>query len=385
MKVIITQARGREKVKWSLWLGVALLEFLLAWPSLAAAEGPPLVFIHGIKGSELLTADGDVQWITAWQSLGFSTPDLALETRFENGMQPLGLLHPGKILSRINVLPPFVGVDIYGPFLDAAAKLDRPVYQFSYDWRRDNLETMATFAKFLESIKARHGGQKVQVVAHSMGGLITLAVLNRNPELFDRIVFAGSPFGGGIGFLPDLHGGVKTGLNEKIVGPEVVRTFASVFVFFPEHSGDLLDKQGQEIPVDFYKVADWRRLKIGMYAQDSRSPEYETFLAEALARAKRFRELLEPSPATPGFALPKVLVVAGKSFNTLSKVIQDGPQSEWGWDFKSAPEVPGDSRVTFVHAMPPAGIPYDLFVTEADHTDMLNDKKTQQAIEDFLK
>lgn len=385
MNLTITQADGRGKAKGFLSLLASLVALFACWAAPAGAdEATPLVFIHGIKGSELLSDTGSVEWVGALQAVGFKTPDLRLETRFDDGRQPLGPLLPGKILARINVLPVLVGVDIYGPWLKAAGSWGKPFYQFSYDWRRDNLETMATFAKFLESVKDRHGGKKVQVVGHSMGGMLTLAVMNRNPELFDRVVLAGSPLGGGIGFLTDLHQGVATGLNDEIVGPDVVKTFPSVFSFFPEKPGNLLDVNGQVLDMSFFNADDWKRLKLGMYAE-GRDPgeSYGPFLTEALARAKRFRELLRPDPSRG--AHPPVLVVAGKSFQTLSQAIQGGAKSELGWDFESAPKVPGDGRVAFANAMPPEGIAFEVFETAADHTDLLSDPPVQKAIADFLK
>lgn len=385
MNLTITQAAGCGKAKGFLALLASLVAFLACWGAPAGAEeAVPLVFIHGIKGSELLSDTGSVEWVGALQALGFKTPDLKLETRFDDGRQPLGPLLPGKILARINVLPVLVGVDIYGPWLKAAGSWGKPFYQFSYDWRRDNLETMATFAKFLESVKERHGGRKVQVVGHSMGGMLALAVMNRNPELFDRVVLAGSPLGGGIGFLTDLHQGTSTGLNGEIVGPDVVKTFPSVFCFFPERPGNLLDANGQVLDMSFFNADDWRRLKIGMYAEGRDPGEaYVPFFTEALARAKRFRELLRPGPSKE--PLPPVLVVAGKSYQTLTKAIQGGAKSELGWDFESAAKVPGDGRVAYVNAMPPEGIAYEVFETTADHTDLLSDPPVQKAIEDFLK
>jgi pimeloyl-ACP methyl ester carboxylesterase len=385
MSLTITQAERQGKAKGSLRAVAAFLAFFACWGSVAVAReaAPPLVFIHGLKGSELVSVDGKIQWLGTLAALGFRTPDLRLQTRFDDGTQPLGPLQPGKILARINVLPVLIGVDVYGPWLKAASGMNKAFYQFSYDWRRDNLETMATFAKFLESVKSRHGGKKVQVVGHSMGGMIALAVMNRNPELFDRLVLAGSPLGGGIGFLPDLHQGVSTGLNGDILGPDVLMTFPSVFAFFPDRPGSLVDASGQTLEVDFHWAQSWQTLKLGMYAE-GRDPGvgYAGFFEEALARAKRFRELLAPNPGAGDH--PPVLVVAGKKVPTLVQAIQDGPNSELGWDFASAPRAPGDGRVAFEQALPPEGIKHEVFETTAEHTDLLSDKAVQKKIAQFL-
>ena len=50
-----------------------------------------------------------------------------------------------------------------------------------------------SFEIFLDKI-AKELDSKVQVVAHSMGGLITLVTLNRRPELFHSVLFAGKVF-----------------------------------------------------------------------------------------------------------------------------------------------------------------------------------------------
>ena len=48
------------------------------------------------------------------------------------------------------------------------------------------------FAAYLRWISAKHDGTRVQVVAHSMGGLITSAAMNLYPELFHSVLFAGN-------------------------------------------------------------------------------------------------------------------------------------------------------------------------------------------------
>lgn len=73
----------------------------------------------------------------------------------------------------------------------------------------------------------QHGGKKVQVVGHSLGGLISFVALNRRPDLIHSALLAGVPFGSTISFLEDMQTGTATGLNHRILSPQVLFTFAS--------------------------------------------------------------------------------------------------------------------------------------------------------------
>jgi alpha-beta hydrolase superfamily lysophospholipase len=48
-----------------------------------------------------------------------------------------------------------------------------------------NSEASLVFEEYLKNVEERHKS-KVQVVAHSMGGLLTYSVLQRRPDLFHR-------------------------------------------------------------------------------------------------------------------------------------------------------------------------------------------------------
>jgi pimeloyl-ACP methyl ester carboxylesterase len=294
----------------------------------------------------------------------------------------MGELVPGKILSTIPILPYVFEVNVYGKWLDAAESFGRAFYPFSYDWRRDNNETVAIFERFLETVAQRHGASRVDVVAHSMGGLITLAVLNRRTDLVHRVVFAGVPFPGGIGFLPDLHEGTATGFNDDIAGPDVLATFPSVYALFPRQSDAMVDASGRPLDVDFFSLDSWEQLGLGMFAPGKTppTPADREFFSEALSRARAFRDRLIPRV----FTYPQALVVASRAHPTLAKAIRGGPKSVGGWDFESAPKEEGDERVAFKNAMPPPGVTYEVVETPAEHSELLNDGAVIERIRKFL-
>ena len=361
---------------------VLSMVFSAARSTAFADAQPPLVFIHGIKGARLIDGAGGVVWVSAMEALGIKSPKIALAPEFVNGRQPVDDIKAVDVLDAIDVVPFLYSVDVYGPFLDAAAASGRAFYPFSYDWRRDNAETAATFAEFLADVSRKHGGAKAEVVSHSMGGLVTLAVLNDHPELFRSVVFAGAPFKGGIGFLHDLHGGEPTGFNGEVLGPEVLATFPSVFSLFPLAHEAIVDAAGKPVAVDFFDADDWRRLKLGMYAPGrAPTPAYDAFLGTALAGAKVFRQRLV---FKPNVVYPPVLIVASKAHPTLVKAVLGGPKSVLGLDEETAPKAPGDGRVAFETAMPPAGIAFDLELTDSGHADLLNDKRVAKRVLEFI-
>ena len=335
-------------------------------------SGDPIVFIHGVKGSRLRQKNGSCNWLTIWQAMGILSPNLALPTEINGGVQERDDLVAHDVLDAVGPKP------IYGPFLSKAAQFGVPFHTFIYDWRRDNNETEEAFVQFLANL---HGGRPVRVIAHSMGGLLTLAAMNARPELFSQVVFVGVPFAGGIGFLPDLHSGRSTGLNSKILSSKVVGTFPSFLSLFPTESDRLVDVDGKIIPVNFYDPNDWQRLKIGPFSDAPPSPKYKSFFEGSMALAKKFREKL----VTANIVYPPLLVIAGIGKLTLSRALLNGPKSELGWDFESAKLENGDGRVALQHSQPPSGIPHSFMTVTGEHTEILSAQESLAAMRKFLK
>ncbi len=145
-----------------------------------------LIFVPGIMGSELLAADSH-------RPVWSGDPLVLLDTLVRD---PLALrrddLQPGKLIRTIDP----GGIDLYGKFLNALA--DRGFAEggnlrlFPYDWRLDNQRNADRFAAELRLVAA----PRIDIVAHSMGGLIVRLALLRHPDLADRVgcyIQAGSP------------------------------------------------------------------------------------------------------------------------------------------------------------------------------------------------
>ena len=343
-----------------------------------AGKGEPLVFIHGIKGSVLSRPQGGVRWLTGWQAFGLASPDLSLPLQWH------GVVQQSDGLVAQVPLRTVAWQDIYAPFLNWAATSNRPFRAFAYDWRRDNLENTEKSIQFLETVSQENGGVRIQVAAHSMGGLITFVALNRRPDLFHSVLFAGVPFRSTLSFLEDMHAGTATGFNRRILRPQVLFTFASPYSFFPTEpdAAGLVELNGDRIVHDWYSADDWARQKLGIFAtseSDHVGAEQLEHLRRALDRAREFRDLLVFEKEGP-IRYPPIAVLASDRHPTLSTAVRGGPVAVRGWDFHTATREPGDGRVEFAKAMPPEGVPYAVHKTAREHGELLNDPRQVAAI-----
>ncbi len=113
---------------------------------------------------------------------------------------------------------------------DRAELRNRRIYFFSYDWRQSNLITAAKLWEFIETLCQREGYEKVDLIGHSMGGLVISALYagyvalplskgSRSVKYTDRsirskigkIITLGTPYEG----APKL---IQAVLTEEVLG-----------------------------------------------------------------------------------------------------------------------------------------------------------------------
>ena len=351
-----------------------LLFLVLSGFSIYSKE--PVVFIHGIKGSTLLDEDNSMVWLTLGQSLGMSSPNLSLPIDGNLEKQ----FKVGDILDSITVIPFLYKEKIYSPWLEASRdNYGEFFYPFIYDWRKSNLISLELLKEFVKQKFELNGKKKLHIVGHSMGGMLGLALLHEAPEYVASLVIVSSPLRGGIGFLPDLHIGVPNGFNSKILRPEVVGTFPSIYTFFPEDTREFFKSEDDKpMTIDLYSVKGWKENQLGLYSKpfiNYRQEEYDSFLEKTLVSAKKFRSMLKFKKIT----YPPILVINCKKHQTLSTVkLKNGK-----WDFESEKKYGGDNRVLEKSTFPDSGIPHEVYSTEAEHAAILNDPKVISAIKGF--
>jgi len=151
-------------------------------------------------------------------------------------------------------------------------------YVFVYDWRQDIADNAAKLDAFIEQIRRdyRMPRLKVDIVAHSMGALVTRYfirygkrdVLDQNTFHPDnsgaaklrKVVLIGAPNLGSVSGLQDFLTGYKLGLGT--IPTEVIATMPGSYELLPNPSRDwMITPQGRRADVKLYDVRTWKRFK----------------------------------------------------------------------------------------------------------------------------
>ncbi len=249
----------------------------------------PVVVIHGLMGSRLVDAgNGNVVWGGTRGLLGGGVGSrLALPLEGEEISEPL--IADGFVES-------IAGVDIYGSILRTleeqggywmAASQEPPLrratcFPFFYDWRLDNAENAALLAKRIDKIRGLYGDPKlkVDIVAHSMGGLIAryyilygdryvLDEINPQPDFagagsVERLILFGTPNLGSVFAFEACILGDRIGLTK--VPPEALATMPSMYQLMPSPDVTVLFlSDGSRAPLDIYGLETWRKQAWGIF------------------------------------------------------------------------------------------------------------------------
>lgn len=292
----------------------------------------PVVLIHGTLGARLFNSDTDNEiWPGSLRRLLFDDYE-ALELDVSLRQE---LFVPSGLEAR-GITDRAAGRDFYGRVirvLEEAGRYERTpigtpaegnrrrLYVFDYDWRQDNIHSARQLHAFIEKIRRDHGQPdlKVDVVAHSMGGLIaryysrygTQDVLNDNdfPVTMEgasrlrRVVLLGTPNFGSVLAADLLDKGMRVGFGT--VPPDIVATFPSAYQLLPHALNTwLLDISGEPLRHDVFDVGFWREHKLSIFhpdvrrrivkralskeAGEQRFGEFEKFFERNLERARRF-------------------------------------------------------------------------------------------------
>lgn len=356
----------------------------------------PVILIHGAFGGRLCDETGLEEWpggistllLGDYQALALPIPDTPPPDN-QLPLDPCGLTDT------------IAGQDFYGDIESTltgpggyqltepgtpVSGSQRRYYRFTYDWRQDNSLTAAKLDNLVDQIRNDHGDQTLQVdiVAHSMGGLVTRYWLrygnadvlgsnefplnNAGADKARKVILVGTPNLGSTSALQQLLTGANFGINT--ITSEVLLSFPSAYQLLPHPIADpILGSSGNPLARDIYDINIWRALQWGPFDPKLRArllsqgwsegqlSALETYTGTQLERARRFVwSLTVKNPQAPH----ELIMFGGDCLPTPARILiedTDGESHVRLWpheiaqpdkqiDYQALMLEPGDGAVT---------------------------------------
>lgn len=231
----------------------------------------------------------------------------------------------------------------------------RRVYMFSYDWRQSNFISATKLRRFIEKLCKEEGFEKVDLIGHSMGGLLIsslyagyIVVDGIADPLFtirdisirskiDKIITLGTPYEG----APKLIDAV---INERVLSSSAeFNPKGSVSDFLLAFLGGLSKRikssfrgVAELIPTESY--VDTGRIRVNLLFSGSSerqgidySSDYRDYLnccnkifsEEIIEKAVRFQNAIRENGKNILFGYPKAFFIVGTGYPTLYSVFLD--------------------------------------------------------------
>jgi len=319
---------------------------LIKWPRERLI---PVVVVPGIMGSGLQRADGTRVWLSWGNAVG--SHELALPCVLPLCDSRDQLLASG-LLGADALLPRLFGFTEYADLLELLqdAGFERPIgapngkpsyHIFSYDWRRDLVESARALGRHLDDLAERMGDPEARfnLVGHSMGGLVARYYLRyggaepkegapvtwAGARRIENLVLVATPNGGSIASLDAIFHGHRVGFSTTTLASSVIAGMPSVYQLLPPAGAPtFLDESGTPLDIDLHDPELWRRRQWGAFAPDPRldavtAERRQRFAEAALLRARAFHTTLTHRPDTP--CPVKVLSLGGDCLPTLARAV----------------------------------------------------------------
>ncbi|HEY8563679.1 MAG TPA: hypothetical protein VIL74_25090 [Pyrinomonadaceae bacterium] len=306
-----------------------------------AAKGRlPVILIPGLIGSELVNKNtGDTVWFDLRRA---KDDDLRLPVS-PNLKANKDSLVPRDILREIQLIKLTPKIEIYQKLIDTLqadgfteGKIDFPetggdadtFYVFPYDWRLDNVENAQLLLQKLDDLRAKlnRPDLKFNVIAHSMGGLISRYALMygkadlragarptwRGAGYFNSVSLVATPNAGALSALDSMINGFSLFGSGKINLPFVQNlsradlfTIPSIYQLLPHaNTARVFDEDLKPLKLDLYNPAVWERYGWTAYSDEDFAKKFDAaeqknaraYFRAVLLRARQFQSALDAVP-----------------------------------------------------------------------------------------
>lgn len=280
---------------------------------------PPVVIIHGALGSKLRMRHSEQEiWPGSISKMIFGDydslrlkinpdtlePDFSDSEAYALFEQAGGKDYYGRILRTLSAA---------GSYHPSQPGLANPqgesrVYVFVYDWRQDLTKSAARLDQFIQRIRLDYGMAelKVDIVAHSMGALVTRYFLRYgSTDVLDdpqprgnfsgmkkvrKVVLIGAPNLGSVSGLQQFLIGFKVGTGH--ITTEALATMPSSYQLLPHPDRDwMVSPDGSRDPHSLYDMQTWRSFHWSIFDPAVRDDIRSRFKSDA--EANRYLSVLD--------------------------------------------------------------------------------------------
>ncbi|KAK4961504.1 hypothetical protein LTR10_001994 [Elasticomyces elasticus] len=223
-----------------------------------------IVVLGGYRGSILRSAEPPHRqvWVPVKVGLNLRKVDLEVGIDEADDDRPSTKIMPGGMLTHIG--PVDVAKRLFKRLraCENARQGKLRVHDYGYDWRLNPLLLSNQLIKYLEGLPCNQPGVPAEqrgatVIAHSLGGLITRHAVNKRPELFRGVLYAGVPHTC-VNILGPMRNGDEVLLSSRVLTAQVNFTIRTSFALLPLDGRCFFDiNTKEEYPIDFFDPQTW--------------------------------------------------------------------------------------------------------------------------------
>ncbi len=170
----------------------------------------PVIIIPGIIGTEFYQ-NNELVWPNVNKMLTGNSQFIYDALKLDTNGAPLTDASIGGVVKDVTIL----GVNYLDTFSDLQKKLEadgyvmnKNLFYFPYDWRMNLNQTDDLLQLAIADIREKTGSPKVNIIAHSMGGLLVKDYIRQaGKDLIGKLIFVGTP-----------HAGTPTAVNTLLHG-----------------------------------------------------------------------------------------------------------------------------------------------------------------------
>jgi pimeloyl-ACP methyl ester carboxylesterase len=188
---------------------------------------------------------------------------------------------------------------LYGKASESADEANTNLYLFAYDWRQSYVHSASELARYIEKVRAAHGGAQVDLLTHSAGAAVAIALLEQNDAAIANVIMLAPPLRGSIEAFRLINDEER--FWRRTLMPETSATLRSVPELFPDDGRILMNEKGEVLAHDIWDPSTWRELELSIYSDvvkqrviAASGPEhYAALIASfenALQRARKTRD-----------------------------------------------------------------------------------------------